>query len=522
MGKINEISQKVEQSFGGNKFTTEIKDNTVEFDSNGLMFNFLDPVNVPSIRINGVSSVTFTSAEKDKLAKITTPMQVIGRVDLVEQLPLNDVAIGSVYLVGLEGCADFEEYIVIGSNPTTYESLGKMVSQSDWLQTDETAADYIANRPAILAGAGTNSIVQGDLVQNIATGNYSHAEGANTRADGNYSHTEGSDTTARGDYSHAEGSTTTANGIYSHSEGSNTIANGNYSHTEGNGTTAYGNYSHAEGERTVATGHYSHAEGSYSEANGRFAHVEGAHSVAAGECAHAEGNGGNITSLAYAGHAEGQLATVSGIAAHAEGRECTASGLRSHAEGYQTTAAGDMSHTQGNGTQANRKSQTAIGEFNIADGTGATARGNYVEIVGNGTDTANRSNARTLDWQGNEYIQGTEEALLFIGHAPSSENINGNLVWDIANIQRLKFVTLNSATNTLTLPIGGSKPFSMQMKVIQDATGGRGLVINCAGDVNVFNMDDFDFSVGAATQRCLVTLLWDSSEWWYTCSEYFG
>ena len=114
------------------------------------------------------------------------------------------------------------------------------------------------------------------------------------------------------------------------------------------------------------------------------------------------------------------------------------------------------------------------------------------------------------------------EPPLFIGPAPSNETINGNLEWEMANLQRLKFVTLSSATNILTLPNGGNRPFSMQMKVIQDATGGRGLVINCDGGVNVFNMNDFDFSVGAATQRCLVTLLWDSSEWWYSCSEYFG
>ena len=114
------------------------------------------------------------------------------------------------------------------------------------------------------------------------------------------------------------------------------------------------------------------------------------------------------------------------------------------------------------------------------------------------------------------------ESTLFIGPAPSNETINGNLEWGMANLQRLKIVTLSSATNILTLPNGGNRPFSMQMKVIQDATGGRGLVINCAGGVNVFNMNEFDFSVGAATQRCLVTLLWDSSEWWYSCSEYFG
>ena len=207
-----------------------------------------------------------------------------------------------------------------------------------------------------------------------------------------------------------------------------------------------------------------------------------------------------------------------------EGDGITASGENSHAEGQITTAIGINSHAEGYQTTANHRSKHVFGEYNVLDPSTASSsfRGNYVEIVGNGATTSARSNARTLDWNGNEYIQGTEEALFFIGHAPSNETINGNLEWGMANLQRLKFVTLSSATNILTLPNGGNRPFSMQMKVIQDATGGRGLVINCAGGVNVFNINDFDFSVGAATQRCLVTLLWDSSEWWYSCSEYFG
>lgn len=31
---------------------------------------------------------------------------------------------------------------------------------------------------------------------------------------------------------------------------------------------------------------------------------------------------------------------------------------------------------------------------------------NYAEIVGNGTDSSHRSNARSLDWDGNEYLKG--------------------------------------------------------------------------------------------------------------------
>ena len=49
-----------------------------------------------------------------------------------------------------------------------------------------------------------------------------------------------------------------------------------------------------------------------------------------------------------------------------------------------------------------------FGEYNIQDpsSSGITSRGTYIEIVGNGTRTSARSNARTLDWNGNEIISG--------------------------------------------------------------------------------------------------------------------
>jgi hypothetical protein len=57
-------------------------------------------------------------------------------------------------------------------------------------------------------------------------------------------------------------------------------------------------------------------------------------------------------------------------------------------------------------TIAQRQSQHVFGEYNIADTMGTiVTRGNYVEIVGNGTSNA-RSNARTLDWNGNEVLAG--------------------------------------------------------------------------------------------------------------------
>ena len=109
-------------------------------------------------------------------------------------------------------------------------------------------------------GEGEGAVVIGSD-NNVASGNYSHAEGYNTTAKRIYSHAEGSHTTASGNSSHAEGSYTTANGDYSHAEGHDTTASGINSHAEGSHTTASGDSSHAEGYKTTVSGIGSHAEG---------------------------------------------------------------------------------------------------------------------------------------------------------------------------------------------------------------------------------------------------------------------
>lgn len=100
--------------------------------------------------------------------------------------------------------------------------------------------------------------------------------------------------------------------------------------------------------------------------------------------------------------------TTLGNKATAEGVETTASGNYSHAEGSFTIASGHASHTEGFYTTAQRRSQHVFGEYNVLDVTGSTTsdKGTYVEIVGNGTSST-RSNARTLDWSGNETLAGT-------------------------------------------------------------------------------------------------------------------
>ena len=156
--------------------------------------------------------------------------------------------------------------------------------------------------------------------------------------------------------------------------------------------TTVGSNSFAVGSNVTASEQYSHAEGNYTTASGANSHAEGNGSTASNHSSHAEGYRGSASG-AYS-HAEGDSCAASGEASHAEGSYTTASGMRSHAEGYETIASHAYQHVFG--TDNIRDTSTAAN----------TAKGNYIEIVGNGTSSA-LSNARTLDWSGNERLKGT-------------------------------------------------------------------------------------------------------------------
>lgn len=149
--------------------------------------------------------------------------------------------------------------------------------------TFTNTAESINNRTIGEHGTGVNSEIFNSYEgssKNIASGNYSHAEGYFTTASGNYSHAEGWKTTSSGlgthaegcetkvlsvIGSHAEGSYTSITKTYSHAEDYKTTS-GSRSHSEGCYTTA-GNYSHAEGYDTIALSDYSHAQNYYTTAD---------------------------------------------------------------------------------------------------------------------------------------------------------------------------------------------------------------------------------------------------------------
>ena len=145
--------------------------------------------------------------------------------------------------------------------------------------------------------------------------------------------------------------------------------------------------SSAIGAQVTATGNGSHAEGSNTTASGDSSHAEGWSSKASGD---------------YGSHAEGNNTTASGnYGSHAEGSGTTASGVNSHAEGDCTTASGASSHAEGYGSKASSQFQHVQGKYNIED-----KYRKYAHIVGNGVGDAKRSNAHTLDWQGNAWYAG--------------------------------------------------------------------------------------------------------------------
>lgn len=203
---------------------------------------------------------------------------------------------------------------------------------------------------------------------------------------------------------HTEGAGKSAKLLYNPSTGEFTVrAESDLpgSLTVGSRSSTVGNMSVAVGDSVKATNTGSVAQGQGTTASAIYSHAEGRSSKATGACSHAEGDG----------------STASGQCSHSEGSS-TASGRMAHAEGGLTIASGLLSHSEGLSTEANHRSQHVLGEYNIVDtnAAAATELGDYIEIVGNGTADDARSNARTLDWSGNEVLAGK----LTVGAAPTN------------------------------------------------------------------------------------------------------
>ena len=378
------------------------------------------------------------------------------------------------------------------------------------------------------SGTGAGSVQSkqyesyGSTYVQAATANGATALGGNTIASGGMSLAEGSNTKAQSLAAHSEGDSTQA-GYLSHAEGDHSIA-WNEAHAEGTYTVS--NYSHSEGRRTAAyapTDGRAHAEGNGwyyeltptavsedvvtfesipSEVNDtcnivvnpdtgvvyRTTSVDHSNNQMTFDSAYGEIVGHTLRvysqGIAYGrgAHAEGYCCKALFDGSHAEGMNTTS--IAAHSEGLYTQANGAQCHAEGDHTIATGTNQHVQGKYNIED-----TNNTYAHIVGNGTNTA-RSNAHTLDWNGNAWYAGTVSAGT-VANPATVTNANDLTTKSYVDTQvsykmskpsgwsEGEFLTLHEVTGELmwAVPGGGDSPVesgtgagSVQTKAFLDGT----------------------------------------------------
>ncbi len=327
---------------------------------------------------------------------------------------------------------------------------------------------------------GKNATAMGEGTEAAGIGAF--ACGRQAKATGNYSHAQGRSCKAAATGSHAEGSGCEANGLCAHAEGNGTMANGGNSHAEGVFCRANGHVSHAEGESCIAGSQNSHAEGVHTLAlagnyftytqenvNGNqlilpagvdmflledvtylyfvtdtidhmfrwtacleiVARDEATRTLIMDRTIMCEPTRTNYcvfdTGQTAGAHAQGECCLALGNGSHTQGGYTLALGDYAHAEGFDSKANGKASHTEGSHTIAAAENQHVQGKYNSTDGAG-----NYAHMVGNGTSDTARSNAHTLDWQGNAWFAGD------VRLGPDNVSLLEKIAWLEGEIAALK------------------------------------------------------------------------------------
>lgn len=309
--------------------------------------------------------------------------------------------------VGDESIGKKIEDAISALNIGDYAKAADLIAAINQHNTDKVALidyidDTIANKKLVgSVGTGQNSEIFNDYENNVASGEYAHAEGYMVKATGDYSHAEGNSSIASDYGSHAEGESTVASGACSHAEGSVTTASGVEAHTEGFCTVASGVASHAEG-----SGMYTFAIVSGVANSKTYTLSNADNNIKAGCVARYK----NVRTLIKAYNPTKLTITVAETLSETEAidREFVdiiyagiSSGDYAHTEGYGTNASGESAHAEGSETIANGNNQHVQGKYNVVDN-----ENKYAHIVGNGTSNAARSNAHTLDWFGNAWFAG--------------------------------------------------------------------------------------------------------------------
>ena len=249
-----------------------------------------------------------------------------------------------------------------------------------------------------------------------------------------------------------------------------------------------GNFSVKMGKNTISSGNYSLSFGYVNLPSNTTGNGWGIVSSGLGSLAF----GSNSTGNAYAfinSSGEGSLAfgciegSTSSNYIRASGKGSFCHGYISSYEGYDMYASGRGSHAEGSGTVANTLFSHVEGTLNIVDTKSDSAsKGTYAHIVGNGTGPTSRSNAYTLDWQGNGTFSGTVSSSTGADYAEYFEWKDGNpnnedRVGYIVTLDGDKIVKANSGDDVLgicsgtAMVLGDSAEWNWSKRYLTDDFG---------------------------------------------------
>ena len=270
---------------------------------------------------------------------------------------------------------------------------------------------------------------------------------------------------ATGNFSHAEGKLTKVNGEASHGEGLSNTINALHAHAEGHQNIVSADDSHAEGRENIVSGEYAHVEGYKNEVQSNAGHAEGNATTVSGVNAHAEGNSTYVHSTAENSHAEGTGSYTKGVNAHAEnssyangknshsGGEATAGGVNSFAHGIKSTlASGVNSVALVSGTASGNSSVAVKGTASGNDAIAITGVASGVNSISlNGTASGSNSvsiqgTAKSTDsiaiGQGSVAETGQGAMALIKGHATGQQSLATN----VSNASGTNSVAMNNST----------------------------------------------------------------------------
>ena len=289
-----------------------------------------------------------------------------------------------------------------------------------------------------------------DYTHNVATGNFSHAEGKLTKVDG--------------EASHVEGYNNTVNALHAHSEGHQNIVSADDSH--------------AEGRENIVSGEYAHVEGYKNKVQSNAGHAEGTTTTVSSVNAHAEGNSTFVHSNADNSHAEGNGSYTKGVNAHAE-NSSYANGKNSHSGG-EATAGGVNSFAHGiKGTLASGVnsialvSGTASGDSSVAL-KGTASGSNAIAFTGTASGNNSISLDGTASGSNSVSIQGTAKSTdsVAIGQGSIAETGQGamGLIKGHATGQQSLATNASSASGTNSVAMNSSSASNTQSFAVNNST----------------------------------------------------